>query len=747
MGWTAPTALPRPEWDHDNSHGVRGAAESALEAHSGAVLRVHFALTAQLMFDISIVLNLHNEARYLRRTMLSLEDAVRFAKRYEISFELVVVLDRPDALTIAWIEAYDFAAFNGYQIITVDNGSLGLSRNDGIRAAQGEYIATADGDDLISYNSFVESLSAARGNQRAIHLPQYLCAFGTKYFVWKYFGSERIPNSSLFDQHPYISRIFVHREFFSRIKYEHPRSDQGYAYEDWHLSMCAAAAGYAFAIVPNVVLFYRQRPNSIMATAQHLDRIQPFSPFLRPTCFLKSTVQAKVATAPAANRLWEEVRTEFFQSHLLTELIHAANRTDPAINYQRFLTASFGSNLPHDSLGAIYRELSALIGNRTFTDVVLLPFLAPGGAEKYLLQVIGALSRLDPKRSVLVLAGQQIARHHWIDKLPPQALFVDLYRTCTGRTQSELELIVLRLIQATAQRAEIHVKISEFANNFIWNHCARLDECSINLYYFCDSMGTHNGRHFVEGSTFDLLSEHQNRIRRVISDHRGILESVSDKLDVCKARFEPLYAEVDACASSRKLARSLDGNMTGRLLWASRLDSQKRPDLLTKIAGALASVRPQITIDVYGSAVLNAFDVNLFSGLKNIRYMGPYSGFDELSAQNYDAFLYTSAFDGLPNVVLEAMESGLLVIAPNVGGIGESVTAHTGLLIENSTDDAVLVQRYVDAIARLYESADLGVLRANAQQLIRERHSREAYLTRVAEIFDLADSACAEPAE
>lgn len=47
------------------------------------------------LFDVSIVLNLHNEARYLRRTMRSLEEAVRFAQRYDITFELVAVLDRP----------------------------------------------------------------------------------------------------------------------------------------------------------------------------------------------------------------------------------------------------------------------------------------------------------------------------------------------------------------------------------------------------------------------------------------------------------------------------------------------------------------------------------------------------------------------------------------------------------------------------------------------------------------------------
>ena len=107
-------------------------------------------------FDISIVLNLHNEANYLRRTFLALEESARYTRSRGISVELVVVLDRASAATRAWIDAYDFSAFDAFQIIKTDNGSLGPSRNDGIRVARGEYIATADGDDLISYNIYFE---------------------------------------------------------------------------------------------------------------------------------------------------------------------------------------------------------------------------------------------------------------------------------------------------------------------------------------------------------------------------------------------------------------------------------------------------------------------------------------------------------------------------------------------------------------------------------------------------------------
>ncbi len=131
-------------------------------------------------FDLSILLNLHNEPRYLRRTMRSLEEAVHLAKRYDITFELVVVLDRPDAATKEWIERCDFEAFDDHRVNVVDNGSLGLSRNDGIAIARGEYIAVADGDDLVSYDMLCTAYLTAKSSVRkAIVVPKYAFAFGT----------------------------------------------------------------------------------------------------------------------------------------------------------------------------------------------------------------------------------------------------------------------------------------------------------------------------------------------------------------------------------------------------------------------------------------------------------------------------------------------------------------------------------------------------------------------------------------
>ncbi|MCQ4384065.1 glycosyltransferase family 4 protein, partial [Clostridioides difficile] len=90
----------------------------------------------------------------------------------------------------------------------------------------------------------------------------------------------------------------------------------------------------------------------------------------------------------------------------------------------------------------------------------------------------------------------------------------------------------------------------------------------------------------------------------------------------------------------------------------------------------------------------------------------------------YDALVYTSWFDGLPNVILEAMGSGLPVIAPNIGGIGEAVLdGETGMLIEASNDIDEAVDAYRDAIERLYAQPDLlGALSKRASGYVHDKH-------------------------
>ena len=46
--------------------------------------------------DVSVVLNIHREANYIRTTLLSLGHCAHFARNFGIKCELVAVFDRSD---------------------------------------------------------------------------------------------------------------------------------------------------------------------------------------------------------------------------------------------------------------------------------------------------------------------------------------------------------------------------------------------------------------------------------------------------------------------------------------------------------------------------------------------------------------------------------------------------------------------------------------------------------------------------
>ena len=145
-----------------------------------------------------------------------------------------------------------------------------------------------------------------------------------------------------------------------------------------------------------------------------------------------------------------------------------------------------------------------------------------------------------------------------------------------------------------------------------------------------------------------------------------------------------------------------------------------------------------MTIDVFGCAD-EAQDVLSLFDSPGLKYSGPFDGFESIPVEEYDAFIYTSAFDGLPNVILEALGAGLPVIAPDVGGISEAVmTGETGFLVPDEGDDQKLVNHYVAAVLSLYKDVRTAErLGSAAKYLIATRHRKSVFARRISEVFRL----------
>jgi glycosyltransferase involved in cell wall biosynthesis len=115
-----------------------------------------------------------------------------------------------------------------------------------------------------------------------------------------------------------------------------------------------------------------------------------------------------------------------------------------------------------------------------------------------------------------------------------------------------------------------------------------------------------------------------------------------------------------------------------------------------------------------------------------IRFTGGVANMGELYEQA-DIFLLTSDWEGTPNVVLEAMSSGLPVVASRVGGVPDLIRhGETGYLADPELSDS-----YISPLMQMIKNPELRqTIAKNARQYVIDQHSLELLPTFLKNIYD-----------
>jgi glycosyltransferase involved in cell wall biosynthesis len=100
-----------------------------------------------------------------------------------------------------------------------------------------------------------------------------------------------------------------------------------------------------------------------------------------------------------------------------------------------------------------------------------------------------------------------------------------------------------------------------------------------------------------------------------------------------------------------------------------------------------------------------------------------------------DILVLTSDWEGSPNVVLEAMSSGIPVVSTRVGGVPDLVQHRvTGLLVESDDERAL-----ADAVLTFIAEPELRrELAANARRFVEQHHSLGCLPTVLGEVYEAA---------
>ncbi len=209
----------------------------------------------------------------------------------------------------------------------------------------------------------------------------------------------------------------------------------------------------------------------------------------------------------------------------------------------------------------------------------------------------------------------------------------------------------------------------------------------------------------------------------------GRLVVIPNSLDV---------AAIEAGAGEREEARRELGVGADEFLWLAmgRLHRQKDyPSLLAAFAELVAH-HPSASLRIAGEGRLSAELAGLVDDLGlggRAELIGVRDDVPRLLAAA-DALVLASAWEGLPNVVMEAMAARLPVVATNVGGVPELVDdGRTGLLVPPRDPESLA--RAMAAVMELSPSAR-GAMGDRARASVVDRFSPERVGRQWLELLD-----------
>ena len=154
--------------------------------------------------------------------------------------------------------------------------------------------------------------------------------------------------------------------------------------------------------------------------------------------------------------------------------------------------------------------------------------------------------------------------------------------------------------------------------------------------------------------------------------------------------------DLDKCIEKKNYSGS------NKILHVGRFFEQKNHIFLIQIFDKLKSKYSDLELYLVGEGKLknNVIEYVKEHNIKNVKFLGSLP--DSYSIMNKcDIFLLPSKWEGMPMTIIEAMGTGLPVVASNVGGIPNMIDNEINGFIANDLDDFVLV------ISKLIENLHL----------------------------------------
>jgi glycosyltransferase involved in cell wall biosynthesis len=536
-----------------------------------------------------------------------------------------------------------------------DNQGASAARNQGVEAAQTDYIVQLDADDLLEPRAIEEWLWFLVCHPEYAFVNGYTVGFGAETYLW---NRGFAAGSTFLTRNLVSGRSMIRRSVYQEVGGCDEANRQGLI--DWDLWLRCANAGYWGATIPEFHDWYRRRRS-------HQEQWANWRPAGKEA-FTRRMRQRYP-------RLWQEggfPRIGPYNHHSF-DLIPADL---PAANMLR-------------------KEKPRLL--------MIVPWLQWGGSDKFNLDLVRGLSTRGWEITIATTLKGDQPRLPDFTAFTPDVFILDHFLRLVDYPR------FLRYLIASRQPDAVLISNSEFGYRLLPYLRSHFPQLPILDYCHMEADDWKDGGYPGMSADYEELLN----LTVVSSEHlkHWMVQRGADgsRIKVCYTNVDPDQWRPDqalrqAVRHQLNIAESLPV-----ILFAARLVPQKQPPVLAQTLLRLQQEGLHFVALVGGTGQeevwLRSF-VDQHRLRRQVRLLGAVTEqrMQELMAAA-DIFFLPSRQEGISLAVYEAMASGLAVVSADVGGQHELVTPECGFLVTRS-DEETEAEQYAAILADLIRSPE-----------------------------------------
>lgn len=646
---------------------------------------------------VSVIMPAYNAERYIRKAIESILNQT-FS-----DFELIVINDGSSDGTLECIQS-----FRDERIKVINNKqNLGIirSRNIGLQASSGEYIAKMDADDISLNTRLQRQVNYLDQHPEVAVIACKLAVMdqnGELINVWPedYFIStnqqirETLPKTNCIGQPTVMMRARVAKSIGYNEIYKHN--------EDWGLWLDFLSKGYVISKLNEVLVYYRVHATSTTVTQN------------------AKSVEAKTI----------KFRFKYLLANCLkpTRVLMALTK-GLCIDLIKFISPHFVLRLlklikigPFTLLRTFFRVKRQLKGSEnSMSHLFFFPYYHSGGAEKVHASILETVA---DKKTMVIITGQsanaallnEFSNHSLIVEVGPLLKFGPSYTWLISKLKqicnSQKKVICFGSNSAfyynLIPSLPAHTICIDLIHAFVHEYEDGPEKWSLPVVYRL------NQRVVISQNTVeDFKNLYQKK--GLDSDFLKRVRCITNFTDIPPFTEKPNHPELT-------------------VLYVGRGSPEKRIHLISAAAKECAVKKLPVKFHFVG-------DTQGFIPESDKAYCIQHQEVHDVAKLNElygdaDVLLVTSSREGFPMVIMEAMARAVVPVSTNVGGVSTHIISGVnGLLINERDEEKIVLLIVTELELFLKDKERLRALSHSAYQYAAEHFKKENFVSAYREIL------------